>query len=160
MSDEKLAPSDASHEEKSPPRKISFARVREIYTSIEARLSPLTRRQLIFLVLGLGLGTLALGFLLGILISPSRSAGTPSADLSSSQENQTVSHTGIVRRLEAQEEGADFYLEKSNGDRVLLKSSQIDLLFFVGASVTAEGVSVETVSGQDELLLVSKIRIK
>lgn len=154
-------------EEKAPvPASPFLAQARERYRQAEGRISRLTQPQLILLVFILGLGFLALGVVLGAVLSPYSPTQTPEVDLSASSspdEGETVSQTGIIRRLGVLKDGAEFYLEKSLESRILLKSEQFDSSFFEsreGLSVTLEGTLSKTSDGKEEILLVEKIKIK
>lgn len=140
-----------------------LAKGREFYAKTEKWLSKLTKRQLILLSLGVGLGFLALGTIFGVIFTPYRSINVSDVDFSTSRppaEEQTVIQTGVVRRLTSSVDGANFSLETSGGGKLLLKSDRIDLSFFEGASVTVEGKIIKTTDGSQEILLVEKVRIK
>ena len=111
-------------------------------------------------IAGVGIGCIALGVLFAFIFSPYKQVGTPDTSSSASDSNQLASYSGIIRRVEDVDGGVSYYLEKSDETRLLLRSSKIDLSFFEGSSVTAEGVAVEGSDGGDEILFVSKIRLK
>ncbi|KKW06176.1 MAG: hypothetical protein UY40_C0002G0026 [candidate division CPR1 bacterium GW2011_GWC1_49_13] len=135
-------------------------RFASFYASAEARLTQMPRSRLLILILGLVIFFLAMGALFAFVFSPYRQTQTPDSGLVDMDgDGNMVSHSGIVRRLDEEQDGISFYLQKEDETRILLKSSQIDLAFFVGASVTAEGVLVEG-AGTGSVLFVSKIRIK
>ncbi|GMR19227.1 MAG: hypothetical protein BMS9Abin34_358 [Patescibacteria group bacterium] len=129
------------------------------YARMEERFSELSRKQLVLLILGVSVFFIALGVLVGVVFSPYRPTVTSGTELPSSNSgSQVVSHSGVVRKAKNPDNGAGFYLEKSDDSKLQLKSSKIDLSFFEGSSVTAEGVVVG--SGDEGLFFVRKIRIK
>ncbi len=137
------------------------ARLKSFFLSAESRLSQMSRRRLVIVVMGLALGFILLGVLFGVIFTPYSPTGTPSLDSSAANHDEpVVSYTGVVGSLDEPKEGADYYLGLESGKRYLLKSLAIDISFFKGASVTAEGILVPTSDGSDEILFVSKIRIK
>ena len=143
-----------------PKKDSGLNRFATFYSSAESRISQMPRRNLLILILGLVVFFLAMGALFAFVLSPYRQTDTPDAGLVDMDGNgNVVSHAGIVRRLDEEQDGISFYLEKEDETRILLKSSQIDLAFFVGSAVTAEGVLVEG-AGTGSVLFVSKIRIK
>ncbi|MDP1710385.1 MAG: hypothetical protein Q8L46_00360 [candidate division WWE3 bacterium] len=147
--------------EKSSRFSLILPRAREAFRAAEARLSAMSRRRAILTVLALAAGFALIGALLGIFLTPYRPTSTPNLDSSSANgDNQISSYTGIVRALDEPKEGASYYLELENGTRLLLKSINIDISFFKGASVTAEGVVVGTSDVTQQLLFVNRIRLK
>lgn len=143
-----------------PSSRDRISRILATYTRTEEKFSEFSRRNLILLIAGVGIGCIALGALFGFIFSPYKQVGTPDTSSSASDSNQLASYSGIIRRVEDVDGGVSYYLEKSDETRLLLRSSKIDLSFFEGSSVTAEGVAVEGSDGGDEILFVSKIRLK
>lgn len=138
-----------------------LVRVKEIFLSTESRLTQMSRRRLILVVLALALGFILLGVVFGVVFAPYEPTVTPDLDSSVADHNESVvSYTGVVKSLSAPKDGANYALELESGKQYLLKSLAIDVSFFKGASVTAEGVLVETSDGNGEILFVSKIKIK
>lgn len=150
MAEKKLTPSSRDR----------ISRILATYTRTEEKFSEFSRRNLILLIAGVGIGCIALGVLFAFIFSPYKQTAIPGTSSSASDSNQLASHSGIVRRVEDVDGGVSYYLEKSDETRLLLRSSKIDLSFFEGSSVTAEGVAVEGSDGGDEILFVSKIRLK
>ncbi|MEX1061752.1 MAG: hypothetical protein WEC39_01415 [Patescibacteria group bacterium] len=143
-----------------PKQDSGLNRFSSFYERVETRLTQMPRRNLFLIILGLIVFFLAMGALFGFVFSPYRQTDTPDSGLVDMDGNgNMVSHSGIVRRLDEEQDGISFYLEKEDETRVLLKSSQIDLAFFGGSAVTAEGVLVDG-TGTGAVLFVSKIRIK
>lgn len=138
-----------------------ISRLKEIFISAEDRLSKMSRRRIVLIVVGLALGFILLGVILGIVFTPYRLTDTPPLDSNANGEDSlTSSYTGVVRSLAAPIEGAKFYLELEDKKRFLLKSSSIDISFFKGAAVTVEGVVVGTSDQSEQIIFVNKIRIK
>lgn len=136
-----------------------FSRLKSAFAAAETRLSAMSRRRIILLVLALALGFAILGVVIGLIFSPYKPTTTPSLDSGMNNEN-TASYTGVVRALDEPEEGASYYLELEAGGRVLLKSTSIDIAFFKDSSVTLEGTVVSSSGGSDLILFVSRAKIK
>lgn len=138
-----------------------LARLKEIFLSAEDRLSKMSRRRILLVVVALALGFALLGAVLGIILTPYRPTDTPPLNSNADgQNNPSSSYTGTVRSLSDPIEGAEFYLELENEKRLLLKSTNIDISFFKDASVTVEGVVVGTSDQSEQIIFVNKIRIK
>jgi len=136
-------------------------RVKKIFLSTESRLTQMSRRRLILVVLALALGFVLLGVVFGVIIAPYAPTETPELNSSVADHNEpVVSYTGLVKSLKEPKDGASYVLELESGKQYLLKSLAIDVSFFKGASVTAEGILVETSDGNGEILFVNKIKIK
>jgi hypothetical protein len=144
------------------PKKSPLApRLKAFFATAETRLSAMPRRQVIFLVLGLALGFALLGVVFGIILTPYNPTSTPPLDSETANEdNQLASYTGIVRALGDPKEGSAYYLELEGGNRILLRSTAIDISFLEDASVTAKGVVASTADGSEQVLFVNKIQIK
>jgi len=146
------------------PAQISslFAKAKKLYTEAEKRTAALTPRQLTLLISAFAIAFLAIGLILGFILS---SYSQPPANNFSSNGGgeQTVSETGTVRRLSQPENKANFYLEKSDGTKLLLESDTIDSSFlgiYEGGVVTIEGTLDKTSDGKKEVLFVKKIVVK
>jgi len=138
-----------------PRPSTSVDRLLESYTKAEEKLVKVQRKKLIFIIIALALGSIFLGILLGVLIFQ------PVEDnIVTTTEDKVVSHTGIIRSLNVEQNGASYYLEQDNGTRVLLTSSQFDFSFFVGVAVTVEGISTGFAGDGSEIVSVNKIRFK
>lgn len=144
-----------------PKISLTFNRLKEVFLSAEDRVAKMSRRRVVLVVAGLAAGFVLLGVVLGVIFSPYRPTETPPLDPNANRQDQsTSSYTGVVRSLDKAIEGANFYLELEDNQRLLLKSMRIDLSFFKDASVTVEGVVVGAPNQNEQIIFVSKIRIK
>lgn len=150
MTEKKQAPSSGDR----------VSRILATYARTEEKFSKFSRRNLVLLIAGVSIGCIALGALFAFVLTPYKQTAIPDSSSSASGSSQLASHSGIVRQMDVVSSGASYYLEKSDKTIFLLRSSEIDLSFFEGSSVTAEGVVVESSDGGDEILFVSKIRLK
>lgn len=121
-----------------------------------------TPRQRIILILTVLVVFLLLGSVLGTFWawrqSPSLSGDS---SIPPTPTTQPATETGVVRQFrDSQHGGIDFYLEKGDGTKVLLKSSGIDLDFFEGTAVTVEGTMTTIGDDSTEVLQVKKVWIK
>ena len=132
-------------------------RLLESYAQAEERFSQVSKRKLVLVIVALSVVFVAIGILVGVLLSP-RSADY-SADTTTSGD-EISSYSGVMRIFEEGQNGASHYLERDGEEQILLRSSKIDLSFFENSAVTVEGVAIESAGGESAILFVSKIRIK
>lgn len=137
------------------------------YQGLERWLRALPRRQLALLAIGVILFSLLLGAVLAILLNlyfpaplPNANSGVPS----NGGEPQAVSKTGILRQLSAPQDGIMFYLETSDGTRILLDiGDRFDPTFlqesYEGTVVTIEGTITAGTGGSEDILQVERIVI-
>jgi hypothetical protein len=137
--------------------KTRVDRLIESYAQTEERFSKVSKRKLILILVALSAVFVALGILLGVLLSPKAIDYAASTTASG---DEIVSYSGIVRDFETEQNGASHYLERDSQEQILLRSSKIDLSFFEDSAVTVEGISIESAGGGSDILFVSKIRIK
>lgn len=142
-----------------------LAKVQERSRKLEKRLEAFTRRQLTILLLAIGLLTLLLGVVLGFLLTLPRSSQPPGADQNSSSTTpETVSETGVLKKFGTPQDGIEFYLEKEDTTKVLLKTTdKFDPAFlstFEYLVVTVEGEMIKSADGSKEILQIEKISLK
>lgn len=151
---------------KIPGASLKFlAKVQERSRKLEKRLEALTRRQLTILLVVVSLLSLLLGVVLGFLLTLPRSSQPPRADQNSSSTTpETVSETGVLKKFDPPQDGIEFYLEKEDNTKVLLKTTdKFDPAFlstFEYLVVTVEGKMVESADGSKEILQIEKISLK
>jgi len=143
------------------------AKAQKSVLKLEKRLVTFTQRQLIALAVAVGFFSLLAGLALGFFLNPYRSIPTPDVDLttpSTTSSPETISQSGVLRKFQTSQDGIDFYLEKQDNTKVLLKTTgQIDsslLEEFKGLAVTIEGTVTKSADGSKDILQIEKIVLK
>lgn len=148
-------------------KRIKGLGVGKHYQGLERWLRALSKRQLALLAIGVVLFSLLLGTVLAILLNlyyPAPLSNANSEVPSNGGESQVVSKIGILRRFSAPQDEIMFYLETSDGTRILLDiGDRFDPTFlqesYEGTVVTVKGTITAGTGGSEDILRVEKIVI-